>query len=149
MRLITREIDYAIRALSFMAQNNHNSNVITVSELVRKLKTPRPFLRKILQILNKKGLLHSSKGTGGGFRLVRSPGEISLNDLVTIFHGRPKFNKCVFNKKICPDIRTCPLKKKIENIEQYVMTELKAITLASLLPKAKNEKRGHYARISQ
>lgn len=139
MRLITREIDYAIRALCFMAQNNGDGRVITAPELVRKLRAPRPFLRKILQTLNKKGLLQSSKGSGGGFRLARSPEEISLNDLVAIFRRHSKFNDCVFDKKICPDMRTCLLRKKIEGIEKRVMDELRATTLSSLLPKKKEK----------
>ena len=94
---------------------------------------PRPFLRKILQTLNKKRLLNSSKGKGGGFALTVSPGEITIIDLMKIFQGPIKLNECTFKKKVCPNVKDCLLKKKIDEIEKEVMERLKAITLESLL----------------
>jgi len=131
MKLITRDTDYAVRALCFIA--NNKKGIIPVSELTRNLKTPKPFLRKILQILNKKGLLRSYKGKGGGFMLTIAPDKIFLADLIEIFQGSLKLNECIFKRRICPDIRTCKLKKRIDTIQKYVVSELKDITLASLL----------------
>ena len=70
MRLITRNTDYAVRALSYISRQEEK--VISVSELVKKIKVPRPFLRKILQTLNKKGILISYKGQGGDSSWLRS-----------------------------------------------------------------------------
>ena len=131
MKLITRDTDYAVRALCFIAK--HEKGIIAVSELTRNLKTPKPFLRKILQILNKKGLLRSYKGKGGGFMLTIAPDKIFLADLIEIFQGSLKLNECIFKKRICPNINTCKLKKRIDTIQRYVISELKDITLASLL----------------
>jgi Rrf2 family protein len=131
MKLITRDTDYALRALGFIAK--HNKEIITVSELVEELKIPRPFLRKILQILNKKGILKSNKGPGGGFILVKPPQEIFLFDLMEIFQGKFSLNECLFKKMICPDKSRCVLRKRINNIEKYVVTELEAITVGALL----------------
>ncbi|MBM3247867.1 MAG: Rrf2 family transcriptional regulator [Candidatus Omnitrophica bacterium] len=134
MKLITRDTDYAIRALRYLATNKER--IVPVAELVGKLKIPRPFLRKLLQILNKEGLLESSKGQGGGFRLVCSPGKTYLVDLIEIFQGDLKLNECVFKKLICPNIKTCLLRKKLVGIEKYVIKELRSITLASLIGEA-------------
>src|SRR3989338_289414 len=130
MRLITRNTDYAVRALSYIARQDEK--VISVSHLVTKLKAPRPFLRKILQILNKRGILVSYKGQGGGFALARKPDEIFLTDLIETLQGEIKFNECLFKKMFCPDIKNCVLKKKIDDIEKYVVSQLKSITIASL-----------------
>lgn len=65
MKLITRDTDYAIRALCFITIGR--KEIIPVRELVENLKVPRPFLGKLLQILNKKRLLKSYKGLGGIF----------------------------------------------------------------------------------
>lgn len=131
MKLINRDTDYAVKALIYIAA--HNSNMIPVTELVENLDIPRPFLRKILQVLNRKGVLSSTKGKGGGFRLTLSPKKIFLMDLIRIFHGPVKLNECIFRKRICPDIRTCSLRKKIKTIEKNVIAELKSVTIASLL----------------
>ena len=133
MKLINRDTDYTIRAICFMAQNRER--IVSVSELVRRLKVPLPFLRKALQILNKKGVLSSFKGQDGGFRLSCLPHQIFVMDLIEIFQGPFKLNKCVFKKKICPDVKKCPLKKEIDVIERDVALRLKSITIASLLNK--------------
>ncbi len=131
MKLITRDTDYALRAVCYIAQVP--DKIITVNELTAKLKIPRPFLRKILQILNKKNILKSYKGQGGGFSLAVTPNKILLVDLIEVFQGPLRLNECFFKKMACPNTKTCALRKKINTIERYVIKELKSITLASLL----------------
>lgn len=131
MKLLSRSTDYAVRALCHMA--NHKDEIATVAGLVRELEMPRPFLRKILQILNSKGLLRSFKGADGGFRLARSPNAIYLVNLIRIFQGPFSLNECFFKKKLCRNRRTCFLKKKIDLIEDKVYKELKSITIGSIL----------------
>jgi Rrf2 family protein len=131
MKLITRDTDYALRAICFMAEQKRE--IVSVSELVEKLKIPRPFLRKILQILTKKGIFKSHKGIGGGFLLAKPANKIFLIDLMQILQGPLKLNECFFKKMKCPNVKNCTLRKKVENIERYAIKELKAITVASLL----------------
>ncbi|MCX5711437.1 MAG: Rrf2 family transcriptional regulator [Candidatus Omnitrophica bacterium] len=130
MKLITRDTDYALRAVCFIVKNK---KMVSVSDLVRELKIPRPFLRKILQVLNKKGIVRSFKGRGGGFTLGLRPEKIYLLDLLRIFQGPLKLNECTLNKKKCPKISVCPLSSKLNNIEKHVIKELKSITVASLI----------------
>jgi Rrf2 family protein len=130
MKLITRDTDYALRALSLIFKRK--KKLISAAELVKDLKIPRPFLRKILQLLNKKGILRSYKGKGGGFSLAVSGEKILLLDLIEIFQGPFKVNECLFKKKSCPNKNNCRLKKKIDTVEEHILSELKSITLASL-----------------
>ena len=130
MKLITRDTDYAIRALCYISRKT--DNIISVAELVNKLRVPRPFLRKILQILNSEGILESYKGQGGGFKLIRPAGSIFLVDLIEVFQGSFRLNECFFKGGICPRRKSCNLKKKIDDIEKIVVTRLKSITIASL-----------------
>ena len=131
MKLITRDTGYAIMALIFIARRKNK--IVSVSELVRHLKIPKPFLRKILQTLNRKGLLHSHKGKGGGFVLSTSPDKILLIDLIQIFQGEIRLNECIFRKRICPKIKTCKLKRRIDSIQDYVISKLEDISLAYLM----------------
>ena len=131
MKLITRDTDYAIRALRFILANKDKT--VTSSDIVRELAIPGPFLRKILQRLNKKGILKSQKGKSGGFLAAKKADRIFLTDLIEIFQGPLRLNECFFKKLICPDLKKCALRKKIKKVESYVTKELKTITLASLL----------------
>ncbi len=133
MKLITRDTDYAVRALCYIAGQKHS--IVTVTEMVNELGIPRPFLRKILQILNKKTLLNSFKGKNGGFSLAVKPEKIYLTDLMKIFQGVLRLNECIFKKKICPDKSTCPLRQELDGVEKQVIERLKKVTVASLLEK--------------
>lgn len=145
MKLITRDTDYAIRALCYSVLCKDKK--VSVRGIVKELDVPRPFMRKILQALNKEGILKSYKGKGGGFELSRLPGDIILLDLMKIFQGPFKLNECRLKNKKCPRIKKCLLNKKIKKIEGHIIKELKKITIGSLIPgskgkyvKAKNNK---------
>ncbi|MFH1459013.1 MAG: Rrf2 family transcriptional regulator [Candidatus Omnitrophota bacterium] len=131
MKMITRDTDYAIRALGCIAQTKER--IVTVSHLQKELAMPRSFLRKILQLLTKKGLLRSAKGKGGGFSLDKNADKITIFDVIEIFQGPLKLNKHVFKGKICPAIEACIFKKKLDIIEGNLINEFKAITIKSLL----------------
>lgn len=132
MKLVTRNSDYAIRAVLVMASKK-KGEVISVNYLIKELKMPRPFLRKILQALNKKGLLISYRGKGGGFVLAKVPAKMKLLDVIEAFQGPLSLNQCFFRKKLCPNIKRCPVKKKIDNIERFARKELASINMADLI----------------
>ena len=131
MKLITREIDYAVRALKSLAKRGNN--VIPVAELVKELGVTRPMLRKIMQELAKNGVVVSYKGNNGGFQLNKKPEDIYLIDLVEIFQGKFSMNECILNRDLCPNRDNCILKNKIEDIEKNVKRQLGFINLESLM----------------
>jgi len=131
VKLITRDTDYALRAICYIAKRQ--DRIVPVSELVAKLGIPRPFLRKILQALSRKRVLYSRQGKNGGFVLAVSPRKIFLMDLINIFQGRIELNECFFKKKICPDQNKCALRKIVSGIERDVFKRLKAVSIQLLL----------------
>lgn len=131
MKLITRDTDYAFRALSYIAKKNNT--VVPVSEIQKNTRIPRPFLRKILQILDKKRILASFKGKGGGFKLKVSPVSIRLSDLIEIFTGPISLCECLLRKKRCPNTDICNLRKEIIGLEKDVVKRLNNITVGGLL----------------
>ncbi|MBM3702667.1 MAG: Rrf2 family transcriptional regulator [Actinobacteria bacterium] len=135
MNLITRNTDYAIRALCYIVKSN--KDIVSVKELVEGLKMPRPFLRKVLQELNKKGILRSYKGKNGGFVLATRPENIYISKLIEIFQGPIKLQEHTFKKKICPEIKSCVLKKKIDEVENYTILKVNSLSIASLLKTGK------------
>jgi Rrf2 family protein len=131
MNLLTRSTDYAIRALIYMAGDEDRT--ISTADLDRDLGLPRPFMRKTLQTLQRAGYLSSIKGNKGGFRLETSPEKVRLIDLMTIFQGQISLGDCLFKKKLCHCVRTCPLRREIKSMERDVLDRLKSVTLADLM----------------
>lgn len=137
MKLITRKTDYAMRALCYIAKQPRES--VTTEEMVKRLAIPKPFLRKILQILSSEGLLISARGLGGGFSLGRSPDEIFLTDLIRIFQTTAHLNECIFKKKVCPNREKCLLKREIDDIEKDVLNRLGRISIRLLIKNENNQ----------
>jgi len=134
MKIITRDTDYAIRALACVAVAG---KMVTVKELSGKFKIPGPFLRKIFQVLNKEGILKSFKGKSGGFSLAEEPDKITIFRLIEIFQGPFCLSEHLFKGKTCPLIKTCFLKRKLDDMEKDVVKELKNITIGELVRKGK------------
>jgi Rrf2 family protein len=130
MKLITRNTDYAIRAICCIAKQD---KIVTVPELVKVLGVPRPFMRKILQQLSKEKILESYKGSCGGFKLKLQPEKIFIIQIMNIFQGQVGLNGCFLKKNICPNKGKCVLRKKIHGIENNVLTQLRQINIASLI----------------
>ena len=130
MKLVTRNTDYALRALCYMSKQK---DVVTVGQLVKKLGVPRPFMRKILQQLNKERILESYKGRGGGFKLKATPEKIYMVEIMRIFQGQVGLNGCFLKKEVCPNKGKCVLRRKIRSIEEGMLEQLRQITIASLV----------------
>ena len=131
MKLFTKSTDYAVRILGCIAKAKEN--MVTVTDIAKKLNMPRSFLRKILQLLSSKKLLKSFKGAGGGFALAVEPEEITILNVMEIFQGQFRLQEHIFRGKACPEIKTCTLKKKIDKMEEELIVKLKSITITDLL----------------
>ena len=131
MKLLTRNTDYAMRSIRYIAQNK--GRVIAVGELCQKLKIARPFLRAILQKLHHSGILNAVQGRNGGFTLRKDAGEINLLGVMGVFQGNEGFVHCRTAGKDCQNIPVCPLRKRLKKIEKGLFTELSGITVKSLL----------------
>ncbi|MDP1853193.1 MAG: Rrf2 family transcriptional regulator [Candidatus Omnitrophota bacterium] len=136
MKLLTRDTDYAVRAICFIARSKEKK--ASVAELTFRLGMPRSFLRKILQRLNEEGLLESSKGKGGGFELAIKPEAIVLLDVMRIFQGGLNLNNCFLKKRICPEKNVCRLRREIGLIEKGTAAALSKISIASLIKSRHN-----------
>ena len=136
MKIINREIGYAIKALCFLLLEK--DKVVTTAHMAAYFKISRPFLRKILQILNQVGVVDSYKGKRGGFKLTLAAEEIFLIDLIKIFQGPIQFSGCYDKGMRCPLIEECLVRLEIERLEQNFITDLATISLKTIIDKQKD-----------
>ena len=134
MRFITRDTDYALRALVFMARalRRKNKKIVTVEDIAAKEDLPRVFLRRILQKLAEKRILSSYKGKSGGFSFAMAPEKISLADMIVVYQGEIDLTNCFLQGKICPNRTRCKVRKKIKAINSKVIKEFGGITIEEL-----------------
>lgn len=137
MKLISRQTDYAVNMLCILAGTRGTASV---TDICKQIGLPRSFSRGILQQLSKKGLLCSTRGKGGGFKLAIAPQKIRLYDIMQIFQDISITDQCMFQKKPCFRKTSCVMRGHLSAIENLIGRRLKAITVASLLSSNKAEK---------
>ena len=131
MKLLTKNTDYAVRALLVLGANE--GSYISARDIAKAQNLPYQYLRRILQVLIKEGLVRSKEGGKGGVKIVKDPEDIHLVDVVRIFQGDVRFSECMFRHKLCANRSTCVLRKRIGTIEEKVVKELEGITIETLL----------------
>lgn len=134
MRFITRDTDYALRALIFMSRalRQRNKKIVTVDDIVSAEKLPKIFLRRILQKLAEKKMLSSYKGKAGGFSFLAKPEKISLADVIRVFQGEIDLTHCFLRGSTCPNRAMCKVRRKIKAVSLNVVKELSGVTIKTL-----------------
>ena len=127
---------YGIRAVTYLAINGKENDRIGIKIISKALNVPSPYLGKILQILTRHKLLHSTKGPNGGFALARKPKEISLLDIIEIIDGPYIFDDCLIGLSTCSasahnDVQ-CPIHKKYLPISKQIYDLFKSETIEKL-----------------
>ncbi len=72
--------DYTLRVLMYCA--SHPGRRITIAELAEQHQVLKNHLMKIVNDLARQGVLETTRGRGGGLRLLRPPGQIRIGDIV-------------------------------------------------------------------
>lgn len=102
---ITRQTDYAIRCVLYLAE--HPDEVKVVDEIAKAKSIPKVFLAKILQKLSKAGIVRSYRGVKGGFELAKRPKQISLLDIIEAIEGPVAMNICAIDRRLCNMSNSC------------------------------------------
>ncbi len=116
--------NYAIRATGYLAALEKDKKADS-SEISNATGVPRRFLLKILNDLKSSGILGATRGIGGGFWLIRSPKEISLYSVVSIFEDLQRFETCPLGSVGCQKGSKCPLHKDWVSVSSHFINFLK------------------------
>ena len=72
--------DYSLRVLMYCAANPER--LVTIAELAEQHQVSRNHLMKVVNDLARQGLLATTRGRGGGLRLLPKPADIRVGDVV-------------------------------------------------------------------
>ena len=86
---VSAKSDYALRALIELARGSVDGapRPISADELGRRQGIPAGFLQAILADLRRAGIVASQRGQSGGWRLSRSPADVSVADVIRAVDG--------------------------------------------------------------
>ena len=129
---ITRQADYAVRAMVYLAQLGQERRAAT-SQIAHEKQIPPSFLAKIVSQLSVAGLLQTSRGARGGVSLAKAPGDISLLDVVEAIDGPILLNECVGENGMCTFGSSCPMKPVWCEAQQALVERLSKTNFAHFL----------------
>jgi Rrf2 family protein len=90
---LSSKLEYALLALIELASQNTKKVPLTLSEITTKQPIPERYLEQVFTSLRRGGLVHSHRGSKGGYVLSREPWEITVLEVVISLEGEQKEKK--------------------------------------------------------
>ena len=123
--------DYTLRVLMYCA--THSDRLVTIAELADRHQVSKNHLMKIVNALARQGVLETTRGRGGGLRLLKAPDAIRVGDVVrgaeTDFRLVECFDPGSDTCMLTPD---CRLKGVLGKALNAYFAELDSVTLADI-----------------
>ncbi len=132
--MLSNKARYALRALVWLGTHPEGGPA-TIAEIADATAAPRKFLEAILLDMRRHGLVLSSRGRTGGYRLAREAEAISFADVIRAVDGPLALAPCVSRTaygpcETCPDVETCALRPALAAGREAVAAVLEQWTLA-------------------
>jgi Rrf2 family transcriptional regulator, nitric oxide-sensitive transcriptional repressor len=125
--------DYTLRVLMYCAANRRT--LITIGELAERHGLSKNHLMKVVNDLARQGLLETTRGRGGGLRLLKEPRDIRIGDVVRACETDFRLVECFdANTSLCTLTPSCRLKQVFDSALQAFFRELDGATLADITP---------------
>ena len=129
---ITRQADYAVRAMVYLAQLGPERRAAT-NHIAQEKSIPPSFLAKIVSQLSVAGLLQTSRGARGGVSLAKPADEITLLDVVEAIDGPILLNECVGDGGSCIYGSDCPMRPVWCDAQQELVERLSQTNFAQFI----------------
>lgn len=123
--------EYALRIMAYLAQQPADTLVPAVS-MQGKVRVPANYRAKILNQLTRAGLLESTRGRTGGFRLSRPAARIRLSEVIAPFEPITGSSTCLLGQARCSDARPCAAHQKWRDLAAARDAFLRGTTVADV-----------------
>lgn len=122
--------EYALRIVSFMVMDEQK--IYTTSDIFENLHIPFRYLRKLMINLSKGDIIDSIRGKNGGYKIAKSPREITLLQVIEATGENPITNVCFFGYKECSLTDRCIMHDKWTKIRENIGLLLSTTTLEEI-----------------
>ena len=130
--MLSSKTQYACIAMLQLAQDYAGGEPVQVRRIAERHGIPATFLVQILHELKRAGLAASTRGAAGGYRLSRSPSDLTLADVVDVFEPQEPPTESA-----APDSPLAPAMLEIcGDLVRTRREQLDSITLADLVERA-------------
>lgn len=123
--------DYTLRVLMYCAA--HTDRLVTIGEMADRYAVSKSHLMKIVNDLGHQGLLETTRGRGGGLRLLKAASTIRVGDVVRAAETDFRLVEC-FDARTdtCTLTPTCRLQHVLAAALRAYFAALDGVTLADI-----------------
>jgi Rrf2 family iron-sulfur cluster assembly transcriptional regulator len=100
MRLSTKG-RYAVMAMTDLARNEGEARAVCLADIAARQDISLAYLEQIFARLRRRGLVKSTRGPGGGYRLAKAAGETAIAEIVTAVDEPLSALRCSGGPKGC------------------------------------------------
>ncbi|HEX3273666.1 MAG TPA: RrF2 family transcriptional regulator [Gemmatimonadales bacterium] len=130
--MLSQTAEYALRAVLYLADHPAD-RAAPVDQLAARLGVPRNYLSKTLHRLAQDGVLGSTRGKGGGFRLAIPPDDLPLLRVIAPFDEMSGTRRCLLGRPQCSDLSPCPAHHHWRAVSDQVTAFFRDRTVGDLL----------------
>jgi FeS assembly SUF system regulator len=130
MLRISKMTDYATVILARLALAPERQ--FTAAQLADQTHLAQPTVSKVLKLLLRRGLLRSTRGLHGGYRLARPAGEITAAQILDALEGPMALIECARHVHHCSIESTCGVGRAWQRVNLALRRVLEDITLVEL-----------------
>ncbi len=142
---LSKRGDYVVRAALSLARAYPSGAYRKIREVVAEMDVPSTFASQILADLVHAGLATSKAGKGGGYRLLRSPDEINVLEVVEAGEGPLRAERCALGEGPCRWEAVCPLHETWGKATSALRESLANTPLSELVTRDRAIEEGTYA----
>jgi Rrf2 family transcriptional regulator, iron-sulfur cluster assembly transcription factor len=130
--MISMTSQHAIRALVHLAQIPEGQSALG-REIAQSAEIPANFLAKIMLILRKEGVVDTTRGLGGGYRLAKKPDQITIMEVAELFDGINARPGCFLGEKhACNDHEACSAHARWKVVHEAYLDFMTTTTIADI-----------------
>ena len=137
---ITSTEEYGLRILIQIASSNKEE--LTITDIASKENLTHANVAKICRLLRMGGILESTKGHAGGYRLAKSPQEMTLSEVMSVLgdplYGNEFCDKFVGTEQICTRSLDCSIRSVWKILQSNINGVLQKITIKDLVGTEEN-----------
>jgi len=131
MLRISKLTDYGTVVLAELAAAGNT--VSSANDVAAATGLAAPTVSKLLKLLSKAGLVVSTRGARGGYRLARQPADISAAEVIDALEGPVSITDCSADDKSCDFESTCNVGGAWQRINIAIRRALDDVSLEDLL----------------
>lgn len=132
---------YAVRAMLDLALQSGDGPTM-IKDISKRQGISVLYLEQLFTRLKAAGLVGSTRGPKGGFRLTRLPSQIRIGDILQTMEGSMALVACVDNAMLCSRADSCVTRKVWAEMKQAMDKVLESTTLQDLVKRGERNEVG-------